>query len=210
MSRSILSLLALVVVLSPGCVPVADPVGDIDTAEPNKDLIGTWKDEETQPRLWVVDRPEVKGNPKGLMRVRIVESGTKLEDVTARDSIWFFTGTAGKELYVNSLQIAEKSGSGVAQSPDLGQEGGYAEWRRSKERGFYVAQVAIKGPVLTIDPGNHRAFIELMEKEKFPAPREFYQTGPGWLAKYLEKNGPKGIFDAGKAKNTLTRVPDKK
>jgi hypothetical protein len=209
MSRRILALLAFGL-LSPGCVPVTDPVGDIDAAKPNKELIGTWKDDEPQPQLWVVDRPEVKGNPKGLMRARMIEKGRKLEDVPAKGMIWFFTATAGKELYMNTLELAEESSSGFPQSPNLGQEGGYAEWVRSPNRGFFVVRLSIKGPVATLDPGNHRAFVELMEKEKFPLTREFYKTGPGWLAKYLEKNGPKTIFDAGKAKKTLIRVTDKK
>jgi hypothetical protein len=49
-----------------------------------------------------------------------------------------------------------------------------------------------------------------MKKEEFTEIGPFYKTTPGWLTKYLEKNGPKGIFDAGKGKHTLTRVNNKK
>src|SRR5262245_20527989 len=105
MSRSFPVLLAI---LFTGCVPVANPVGDIDKAEPNKDLIGTWWEQERESRLWIVDRPEVNGNPKGLMRVRVIEPGKTIEDLKPRDAVWFFTATVGQHTYVNMLALSSK------------------------------------------------------------------------------------------------------
>jgi hypothetical protein len=206
MSRRIAALIAFAL-LSAGCVPVTEPVGDIDKAEPNKDLIGTWEDHERSAQLWVVDRPEVKGNPKGLMRVRIVEKGKRIEDAKPGDTMWFFTAAAGKHTYANMLLLAEGSG---ANPPDFARESVYAEWAKNDKRGYYVAHLALKGPVVTIDSGDHRAFEELMKKENVAKDREFYKTARGWLSTSLEKNGPEAIFKSDKGKNTLRRVEGKK
>jgi hypothetical protein len=191
--------------LSSGCIPVTQPVGDIDKAEPNMDLIGSWLDEESPPQLWVVDRPEVKGNPKGLMRVRIVAKGKKIEDARPNDTMWFFTSTVGKHIYANLLVPPDKPEASI----DFGKEDGYTAWMKSKNPGFFIAQLTLKGPVLTIDPGNQTAFEELMKDEKIDKNGEFYRTKSGWLAGYLEKTGPAKIFTNGKGKNTLRRLKEK-
>jgi hypothetical protein len=151
-----------------------------------------------------VDRPEVRGNPKGLMRVRIVAKGKKIEDARPNDTMWFFTSTIGKGTYANLLVPPEKPEPPI----DFGKEGGYAAWRKSKNPGFYIAQLALKGPVLTIDPGNHSAFEELMKEEKIDKNGEFYRTKSGWLAGYLEKTGPAKIFTSEKGKNNLRRLKE--
>jgi hypothetical protein len=208
MSRSIPVLLVLAT-FTTGCVPVTDPVGDIDKAEPNRALIGSWRDREQEPRLWVVDRPEVKGNPKGLMRLRVVGKGEKLEDLKPTDALWFFTATAGMHEYANMLAMSNKPKK-LDWEPDLAREGDYDKWARHPQRGYWVGHFTIKGPIATLDYGNLNAFKSLMKKENFPEIGEFYKTAPGWLAGYLEKNGPAGIFDSGKGTQTLTRVDGKK
>src|SRR5262245_15300811 len=195
-----------VAALCAGCVPVNEPVGDIDKAEPNKDFIGAWKTDEAHSQLWFVDRPEVKGNPKGLMRVRIVDAGKKAEDAGRGESMWIFSSKIGDQTYVNALLQNPATKDGFPVDPDFSKEGAYAEWRKSDKRGFYVAHLEIRQDVVTVDPGNFGAFQELMRKENFTTMGSFYKTDPAWLTRYLEKNGPKGIFDAGKGKNTFTRV----
>src|SRR5262245_61226968 len=105
MSRPLFVLFAFALI-SPGCVPVTEPVGDIDKAEPAKDLIGAWKFDDK--RVWVVDRAEVKGHPKGLMRIRVVEEGQKPEETPANNAMWFFTTTIGKHTYANLLRDKKK------------------------------------------------------------------------------------------------------
>ena len=188
MSRQFLVILKFVF-LSAGCVPVTEPVGSIEKAEPNKDLIGTWRDEEKEPALWIVDRPDVKGNPKGLMRLRLLEKGKSIEDLQPKDAVWFFTTSVSRNTYANALVLSNKPKK-VGREPDLAREGGYAEWARHDQRGYWVGHLTIKGPVLTTDPGDHLAFEALMMKQKFMEVGEFYKTTPGWLTAYLEKNGP--------------------
>jgi hypothetical protein len=208
MSRCIVVNLVLAV-SSAGCVPVTDPVGDINKAEPNQALIGSWRDNEQAPRLWVVDHPEVKGNPKGLVRLRVLERGQKLEDVKSKDSLWFFTANAGEHTYANLLVLANTPKK-VEWEPDFTRPGQYDEWTKHPQSGYFVARLAVKGPVVTLDYGNSDAFKALMNKQNFMEIGEFYKTTPGWLTTYLEKNSPTGIFNSGKGTQTLTRVDGKK
>lgn len=196
-------------ILSSGCLPVTTPVGDIDKAEPNNDLIGTWRDQEQEPRLWIVDRPEVKGNPKGLMRVRLVEKGKTIEDLKPRDAVWFFTAAAGQHTYVNMLALSNKPKK-VEWEPDFAREGEYAEWAKHDQRGYWVAHLVIRGRVVTTHGGNDRAFEDLMKKQKFMEVGGYYMPTPGWFTEYLDKNGPGAIFNAGKGDQILTRVDEKK
>jgi hypothetical protein len=179
-----------VALLSAGCVPVSDGVGDIDKAEPDKNLLGSWLDREREPRRWVVDHPEVKGNPKGLMRVRVVEKGKKLEDLPGKLHMWFYTATIGKETYVNMLV------GGTDQ--DLSKEGGYAKWAADDKRGFFVSLLTPDGDKLSINPGDHEVFDKLMKEAKFKEVSKEYsavfKTTPGWLTAYLKETGPKPLF----------------
>ncbi len=84
------------VALSAGCVPVTEPVGDIDKAEPDKALVGEWNDNRTDQVFCVIDVPEVKGNPKGLMRMKWVGHST-----------WFYPTTIAKHTYANVIQGKE-------------------------------------------------------------------------------------------------------
>ena len=95
MARSWIAFGLVAALLSAGCVPVTEPVGDVEKAEPDKGLLGTWVEPKPKGRAapltmfeeLTIDAPAVKGNPKGLMRT-----------ATNNDSpdIWFFTATAGK------------------------------------------------------------------------------------------------------------------
>ncbi len=184
MSQRSLLLFAFAV-LAPGCVPVAEPVGDIGTAVPNKELLGTWQSTDTEQ--WVVDRPDVKGNPKGLMRVRVVTNGD-----TDKEVMWCFTTTVGKRTYANLLVF-----NGVSPFPDCSKEGAYEKWATSKSRGYWVGLLTFKGDELILEGGDKNAFAALMAKEKIGEAGGYSKTPAGWLAKYLEKNGPDAIFDGG-------------
>ena len=193
MVRRLLPLVALGALFGAGCVPVTDPVGDIDKAEPNKELLGTW--DSSGGEEWVVDRPEVKGNPKGLMRIRIVE-GDK-----TKETMWVFTAVVGKRTYANLL-----IGEGKTTYADLSTEGAYEKWAKRGGR-YWVGLLTFKGDELALDGGNEKAFDALMEKEKIATADGHYKTGAGWLAKYLDKHGPDAVFDG---KHTLKYARAKK
>ena len=202
MARSLITFCIAAALLSAGCIPVSEPVGDIDKAEPNKELLGEWIFEETGD-TWVIDRLEVKGNPKGLMRIRVIEKGKKLENVGQRETLWFFSTTLGKHTYVNLL-IGKKEGDG----PHLAKEGEYAEWVKRKEGGYYVGWLVSNGDTLTLDKGDHKAVKKLMDAEKIARNEYYYLPEPGWLTAYLEKNGPEAIF-TGSDVMKFTRVKKK-
>src|SRR5262245_28397449 len=82
-----------------GCVPVTEPVSDIDKAEPDKTIVGKWTATKAngfaasfKTKAVTIDVPDVKGNPKGLMR--FIESSSK-PNVPELVS-WFYTSTVGK------------------------------------------------------------------------------------------------------------------
>src|SRR5205814_1625579 len=99
MVRRLLPVAALVAITSAGCVPVTEPVGDVEKAEPDKNLVGTWNGSGEI----AIDVPEVKGNPKGLMRA--VSDG-KVND--PENVLWFFTTKIGKHMYANVVLIGGK------------------------------------------------------------------------------------------------------
>jgi hypothetical protein len=197
MARSLILFGIVAALLSAGCVPVTEPVGDIDKAEPNKELLGEWKHEND---LWIIDRPDVKGNPKGVMRIRIVPNGKKVEAATERETFWFFTATVGKHTYAN-LMLKEKGDQGA----NLATEGAYAEWTKSTERGYWVGRLTFKNDGLTLDGGNEKVVEKVMAAEKITKSGHFYQTKPGWLTAYLEKKGSEDIF-IGEDEMKFTRV----
>jgi hypothetical protein len=186
--------LAGTVLFAAGCVPVTEPVGPIDKAEPDKNLAGTWtvvdasgSAKSADPQEVVVDVPEVKGNPKGLMRALTKRGG---------DEVWFFVTTAGKHTYA-SLILAPNDVGGPLK---FSKEGAFEEWQKAENKWYFVFRYARNGDKLTVDCGNHSAFTDLMKDEKIEAnrgdkPLEFYKTPAGWLAKYLDKTGPAKLFD---------------
>jgi hypothetical protein len=190
--------LAAFALLTPGCIPVTEPVGDIDKAEPNDALLGNWQ--EAKGESWVVDRPEVKGNPKGLMRLRAVEKGKKPENAGDKDTLWFFTTTLGKHTYANVLL-----GSGTwpyFEFAKCGKEGEYAAWTKSDKHGYGIVRLELgthdgKGWGTVWRAGVHPdggEIKKLMSANRIDKSGEFYQTPAGWFAKHLEKNGPGELF----------------
>jgi hypothetical protein len=184
MTRSFFPLCAAAL-LGAGCVPVAEPVGDIDKAEQNKELVGTWC---LGGDRWVIDRPQVKGNPEGLMRARVTRKGQNPDAAARGDTCWFFVATAGKHTYVNLLL-----GTGDRGDPDPGAEGGYAAWAKGG-RGYLVGELDLGKDRFVLDGGDARAVQALMAGEKVEFANDVYRVKPGWLAAYLEKNGPDDLF----------------
>jgi hypothetical protein len=197
MARSLIAFGIVAALLSAGCVPVTNPVGDINKAEPNKELLGEWNHHDER---WVIDRPDVRGNPKGVMRVRVVAQGKKIGDVKVSDAMWFFTATAGKHTCAN-LMLA---GTG-SNCPNLLEEGAYAEWTQNLARGYWIGLLHFKDDTFTLNKGDIVAFEKLMTAEKIALGEQFYQTKRGWLAAYLEKSGPEAIFTGDEMKFTRVR-----
>ena len=195
MFRRSLVPIALAVLASVGCVPVTEPVGVIDKAEPDKGLVGTWtvtKAKGLVAMLGVetltVDAPDVKGNPKGLMRATTAENINDGE-------LAFFTATVGKHTYVTVLV-----GTGDNdRAPRLHKEGEYAKWQKTEKKRYFVFRYERTGDALTLDCGNHDAFRKLMDDAKIdssgPKYVPHFETPAGWLDKYLAKTGPDKVFD---------------
>lgn len=202
MTRSLLVPLFALALLSPGCVPVTEPLCDIDKAEPDKSLVGKWTVTngkgfagEVRTKTLTVDAPAVKGNPKGLMRgVAVMENGeTK--------TWWFFLGAVGKHTY----------GTFIAEEVALDKEDGFAAWQKKARREYFVFQYVRDGDKLTLNWGNYDAFEKVMEGAGIGhnGGKHFriYDTPAGWLAKYLDKSGPGKLFDGS---NTISLTRDKK
>jgi hypothetical protein len=184
MSRPLLALFAFAV-LSPGCVPVTEPLGDIDKAEPDKKLLGKWQGDGEKLEI---DVPAVKGNPKGLMRVVSVMPGGE------RASCWFHCTTVGKHAYATIyLDWGRPVGNLFADFPD---EGDFGKYAKGDARRYCVIKYALDGDKLVLDPGSEKPFEALMKGAKIEAENGvWYKTPAGWLAKYLEKTGPDKIYD---------------
>jgi hypothetical protein len=194
MSRIKLPLLAFAILLA-GCVPVSEPVGDIAKAEPDKGLLGDWQEHSSM----VIDVPNVKGNPKGLMRA---VNDNKPEDPA--NVLWFFTTTIGKRSYANIVLAP----TGRFESFPFHKEGVFAEWQKEKNKLYLIVRYTIDGDKLVVDGGNARGIADLMAAEKFKQ----NATGPlemptGWFARYLDKNGPDKLYDS---TNTATYTRLKK
>jgi hypothetical protein len=182
--------LAAVAVLLPGCLPVTEPLSDPEKAEPENRLLGKW--EQLDGTRCQIDCPEVKGNPKGLMRCRRPSNG----------DFWFFTATIGKHTYWNVLSDADWD-----QFPDFGQERAFERWNKPGSRLYHVLHCVVEADRFTVRWWGSRAqdklgaeqiplvqipLVEGESRRKLPG---YFKTPPGWLAKYLEKNGPESVFD---------------
>ena len=192
MSLRIAVPLVLVLVVAPGCVPVAEPVGDIDRAEPDERLVGTWKG--TSGDTWVVDRSPVKGHPKGLMRARVYDAGRAPEG-KPNHLMWFFTATAGKYTYVNLL-IDPK---GNLFDAGIAEEGAYEKWAAKKDRGYLVGLLALDGDSLKLDGGNAKKFAEAADAAGGERAGDFYTLSPARRAELLGKGGNAEVFDGSNA-----------
>src|SRR5438105_1114186 len=106
MVRRLLPLCALLALFCVGCVPVTEPVGDVTTAEADNGLVGTWANKNQKDKgVLRIDAPEVKGNPKGLMRMAFLED-------KKGEALWFFVATVGKEKYGNILADTDPTKKG--------------------------------------------------------------------------------------------------
>jgi hypothetical protein len=207
MSRRVFLAVLAFAVLSPGCVPVAEPVGDIDKAEPDKNLVGQWsvtKGRGTADKLQIksltASAPEVKGNPKGLMRGSMKTSGEETP-------MWFFTSTVGKHTYVNVIIGATEGG----QPPTFDEEGAFEKWKKEPTKAYFVIRATRDGDKLTLDCGNYDTFTGLMKEANIADNGRnslpFFKTPAGWFTKSLDKTAPDKIFDG---TNVLELTRDKK
>lgn len=180
MSRRILFLL-FACSLSTGCVAVTEPLGDADKAEPDKRLVGRWQRDDMANDVYEIDTPAVKGNPKGLMRAAH----------TGSDAFWFYLTTVGKHTYATIFLHPSDDGKFA----DFGTEGEFEKWQKGSSRRYFIFRYTLDGDQLTVDGGNEKEFKKLAEGEKFETSGFYTKTPAGWLAKYLNKNGPEAIFD---------------
>lgn len=183
MSRP-LSVLFAFVALSPGCIPVTEPLGDIEKAEPDKALLGTWKDSGGDRVIRIDLAPEVKGNPKGLMRI------TK-PDKKPDEGMWFFVTTVDKQTYGNLCFDTEKK-----DKLDFRKASEYEQWAKGQNRAYYVFKYTAGKDEIITNPGNGKAFKAIAADAKITENRKTagFETPPGWLAKYLGANGSGRLF----------------
>ncbi len=180
------ALLAFVALIA-GCVPVTEPLGDVEKAEPDKAVVGAWSDpNSTDTVALVIDVPEVKGNPKGLMRVAF-EGKTD-----GNNALWFTASAVGKARYANILLTA----AGEPVSPAFATEGEFAKWQKEPAKRYFVFRYTLDGEKLAIDGGSEKRVKAVLEGAKVAKnDKNYYQTPAGWLAAYLDKNDPATIFD---------------
>lgn len=195
MARSLIAFCLGTALGAVGCVPVTEPVGAVDKAEPDKALVGKWAvtggsglADATKPTSLTFDVPAVKGNPKGLMR----EAGA------GGDAIWFFTTKIGKHTYASI--VLEPDGT---RSPKFDKEGAFEKWKADADKRYFIFKYALDGDRLKIDCGSTDKFPALMRDEKFDDTDgkhvRFFKAPAGWLAKRLDKTDPAKIFDGSNA-----------
>jgi hypothetical protein len=182
-------LFPLVVVLSAGCVPINEPLGDIDKAEPDKGLVGTWAGDGDGK--FVVGHPAVKGNPKGLMRGTFIEKGKENEEVKDENRFWFYTTAVGKYRYANVLIVQGDKYPTFAQ---MNKEGEFAAWTKNDKRGYGIVRYTAKGDDVSVFDAKDTVLEALMKAEKFPEVGGIFQAKPGWIAKHLEKKEADDLF----------------
>ena len=177
--------LVLVIVLLHGCVKVLEPLSNPGKAEPDKGLVGKWKMTSASGNLsrltldkgYEIGRPAVEDNPKGLMRA--------MYDGQADDpTFWFFTTKIGKDTYATLFIDA-----------DFSKAGAFEKWNEKDERRYHVFRYVLDGDKLTIDGGDDEAMEKLMQDDSIPRRYGFFDIPEAWLAKYLEKNGPKTLYN---------------
>jgi hypothetical protein len=198
MARSLAALASLAALLASGCVPVFEPLGSLDKAEPDKALIGTWTvtgrtglSALLQTGEITIDAPAVKGNPKGLMRA----TGTDFAS-----DLWFFAVASDKHTYANAI-VADEDRPGA----QLAKEGQFAEWQKQERKGFFVFRYTVDGDTLTIDSGNLEGFAKLMKnagvKDDGAKYVPFFYTPAKWADTHFAKGAGDKVYDKS---NTLT------
>ncbi|HJZ53920.1 MAG TPA: hypothetical protein VKE74_03130 [Gemmataceae bacterium] len=197
MSRRNLYLVPLVALL-PGCVPMTEPLSDVHKAEPVKGLIGKWRSEmkDRDYYWWEIDRPEVKGNPPGLMRIVV---GGRIAG--PQQAMWFYSTRLGKHTYMTTLaEFVPGRDRPQIQNPELDREGEFADWEKRDRRRYFVTRYTLDedrdGDRFATYYGNPDAQAEVMKAEGIGlnATEDAYKTPPGWLAKYLTEKGPDKLF----------------
>ena len=181
--------LVLIVALVPGCIPVTEPLSDPNKAEPDKGLIGTWHGRSLLGDFGdcVIDSPDVKGNPKGLMRA--VWHKEKANDLT---TFWFFSTKIDKNTYAT---ICLESRGDELEWADFREEGAFKKWNKGDRR-YYIWWYKLDGDKFTLNYMDREDMKNLWRAEnKIEDAGSYFKTPPGWLAKYLEKNGPETLYD---------------
>jgi hypothetical protein len=121
----------------------------------------------------------VKGNPKGLMRA-VYEQGKP----AGLEIYWFFPTKIGKNTYAT-----------ICLDADFREEGAFEEWKKGDRR-YFIYRYEVNEDKLIVHFGDKKAMEKLMQAEKIEAdPGKYFKTPPGWLAKYLEKEGPETLYD---------------
>jgi hypothetical protein len=171
-------------------VPVTEPIGDISKAEQDKAILGTWVNPEKNNEVVLkIDAPEVKGNPKGLMRMFMLNG---MKDANDPDPLWFFVATVGKEKFGNACLERDVENNATL---DLGKEGGYEKWTKQPVRVYFVFRYTSGKDELTINFGDADAFKRIADDAGLKKVKDTaYQTSVGWFEKYLDKNGSDKIF----------------
>jgi hypothetical protein len=194
MSRC-LSLLAIAALL-PSCIPVTEPLSDVNKAEPVEGLVGKWRAEKKdRDYYWLeIDRTEVKGNPVGLMRMT-----TRGMVTNPGNRGWLYSTQLGKHTYLASpteYVPGRNSNYHPFSTPDFDREGEFAAWVKRDRRRYFLAHYTLDGDRFTLYdciPENLEAVMKAGKIAR-TATDDAYGTPPGWLAKYLTENGPEKLF----------------
>ncbi len=180
-----------------GCVPVTEPVGDLESAEPDVSLIGTWTHEGGKKDNIVIDVPKVKGNPKGLMRVNFRENSDGKPSAH-----WFFVTAVGKEKFGNACVELEDEDTGWVY---FEKEGAYPKWAKGKGRAYLVFRYSVDRESIIVNFGDERETKKIMKTQGIEATSaNVFKTPAGWLGNYLKKSGANTLFAAAQSKK-LTR-----
>lgn len=183
MSRAFPVLLAI---LFTGCVAVTNPVGDIDKAEPDRELVGTWVSTKNPSDIVRFEVREVKGVPKGMMPMTALG-----------DQYWFFVATVGKEKFGNLCM--DHGGGKKEVLPDFGVAGTYEHWAGSRSRFYVVFRYSTGKDEITLNFDDDKAYQAIGREAKLKEPKDApFETPVGWLANYIAKNGSARLFPAEK------------
>ena len=202
MTRSPL-LFALAALPVVGCVPVSEPIGDVNKAPPDKGLVGKWKVTKSTGQFesnsftsLMIDAPVVKGNPKGLMRA----------DVDAGAGVgvpvwWFYTHSLGKRTY--AVVLNERT----LDLPKFEKEGTFAKWAKGKEKGHFVFRYALDGDRLTLDVGDYEVFSKYAGAADIKGDGgkyfQYFFPPAGWLAEQYKEHAD--VIYTGEHVVTMTR-----
>jgi hypothetical protein len=195
-------LCAAAALLAVGCVPVTAPLGDPDESEPDKKLLGKWTVTKTSgvlDQFYVasveIDAPEVKKNPKGLMRATTDSQGP----------LWFYAASAGKHRYavVCAGQPGEKQ-------PQFDKKKAFAEWQKGKPV-YWVFRYTLDGDALTLDIGDYNVVQRQFDAAGIASDGgkyfRVYSPTADWLAKLYAKDDVDKVYDG---TNVLKLTRDKK